>query len=121
MSECLIIRSLLWMSYFRVVQLETIHYLLKLQRQKLEEARWGHTCQERKRERETRIGNLALIFFLFSEANIYPEDLKRKADSIQLWQPLLVLREKNRVFGKIIGSKLLFFIKLFDLPRASSS
>ena len=94
MSECLIIRSLLWMSYFRVVQLETIHYLLKLQRQKLEEARWGHTCQERKRERETRIGNLALIFFLFSEANIYPEDLKRKADSIQLWQPLLVLREK---------------------------
>lgn len=76
MSECLIIRSLLWMSYFRVVQLETIHYLLKLQRQKLEEARWGHTCQERKREKLE--GNLALIFFLFSEANIYPEDLKRK-------------------------------------------
>ena len=46
------------------------------------------------KERETIIGNLALIFFLFSEANIYPEDLKRKADSIQLWQPLLVLREK---------------------------
>ena len=30
------------------------------------------------KEREKLEGNLALIFFLFSEANIYPEDLKRK-------------------------------------------
>ena len=51
-----------------------------------------HICQERKREKLE--GNLALIFFLFSEANIYPEDLKRKPILVELWQPLLVLREK---------------------------
>lgn len=46
------------------------------------------------KEREKLEGNLALIFFLFSEANIYPEDLKRKPILVELWQPLLVLREK---------------------------
>ena len=66
------------MSYLRVVQLETIHYLLKLQRQNRRSKMGPHMSGEKERERETRRQNLALIFFLFSEANIYPEDLKRK-------------------------------------------
>ena len=43
---------------------------------------------------------------MFSEANIYPEDLKRKP-VLELWQPLLVLRQKNKSFGLFIKLALI--------------
>ena len=93
MSECLIIRSLLWMSYSQSCSIRNNSLFTKTTKTETRRSKMGpHMSGEK--EREKLEGNLALIFFLFSEANIYPEDLKRKPILVELWQPLLVLREK---------------------------